>query len=103
MEAMYSDFLVQAAQMPSHQLCEVRYEDLVRAPIVEMGRIYRELKLDAFESVRPKLEAHLQELKSYRTNDYEVPEVERAEFFRRSRWYTDRYGYDGAPLPKSPI
>jgi omega-hydroxy-beta-dihydromenaquinone-9 sulfotransferase len=97
MELIYRDFRAQAAQIPSHQFCEVRYEDLVRAPIVEMERIYRELKLGGFETARPKLECRLHKLKSYKRSGHRVSEAERAEIFRRWRWYAEQYGYGGAP------
>jgi len=93
MDLLYRDFFTQTAQIPSYQFCEVRYEDLVRAPIVELEGIYRKLNLGTFGTVQGRLEAHVHKLKSYKRNRYQISEEERTEVFRRWRWYMERYGY----------
>jgi len=59
MELLYRDFLAQTAELPAAKFCEVRYEDLIRAPIAEMERIYRRLDIGTFEPIRPRVERHL--------------------------------------------
>ncbi|SDR62469.1 Sulfotransferase family protein [Rhizobiales bacterium GAS191] len=93
MELLYRDFVDQVAQLPRENICEVRYEDLVRAPIAEVRRIYQHLGLDTFEPVRPRLEAHLASLGDYTPNDCSISEDHKAEVSRRWRWYMERYNY----------
>src|SRR5262249_45210922 len=53
-ERMYRGFNKQRETIASDHLCEVRYEDLVRDTVGEMRRIYEQLNLGDFESMRPK-------------------------------------------------
>ena len=93
MDVLYRDFFDQAAKIPGDQFCDVRYEDLIRAPLAEMDRIYRRLDLGKFHSLRPKLEAHLRKLEGYKPNEFHTSEEEKAEVRRRWRWYIERYNY----------
>ena len=40
-----------AATIPANQLCELKYEDLVRDPMGQLRRIYEQLELGDFDSV----------------------------------------------------
>jgi omega-hydroxy-beta-dihydromenaquinone-9 sulfotransferase len=93
MDLLYRDFFEEAAQIPAENFCEVRYEDLIRAPVEEMSRIYRSLGLGPFERVRPKLEAHLRILDGYQTNQHRISDHHKAEVCRRWGWYLQRYDY----------
>jgi hypothetical protein len=51
-------------------LARVRYEDLVRDPIGEMERLYRELGLTDFDAMRPTLEKHVNRVSSHQRNRF---------------------------------
>jgi LPS sulfotransferase NodH len=87
MNLLYRDFFAEAAKIPPENFCELRYEDLVRNPAAEISRIYRQLGLGSFESVRPRLEAHLHEGGSYKSNRHRISDEQRAEVSRRWGWY----------------
>jgi hypothetical protein len=59
MNLLYRDFFSEVANIPAENFCELRYEDLIRAPAPEMSRIYQQLGLGSFEQLQPKLKAHL--------------------------------------------
>jgi hypothetical protein len=90
---MYAAFEEDRRLVPDGQLCEVRYEDLVKDPLGEMQRIYQRLGLGDFELVRPSIEAYLRRTKDYKTNRHELPDEARAEITRRWSGYITRYGY----------
>jgi omega-hydroxy-beta-dihydromenaquinone-9 sulfotransferase len=93
MELLYRDFPAQTAGLPAAKLCEVRYEDLVRAPIAEIERIYRSFDLGAFEPIRPRLECHLLARRGPAQNPGRISQECEVEISRRWRWYMERYGY----------
>jgi hypothetical protein len=93
-ERMYRGFNRQRAAMPANQLCELKYEDLVRDPIGQLRRIYRELELGDFDAVCPRMEAHVGGQKDYKTNRHELEPELRSEIRRRWGDYFERYGYE---------
>ena len=52
-----------------HQL---RYEDLVREPLVTLERCYQAIGLDDFDRARPRVAEYLAGLRGYRTNEYAI-------------------------------
>jgi omega-hydroxy-beta-dihydromenaquinone-9 sulfotransferase len=74
---------------------EVRYEDLVRDPLGEMGLLYERLELGGFERVRPRLVQYLEGHAGYKTNRYDAlaPELQ-AEITRRWQKMIRQYGYE---------
>jgi hypothetical protein len=81
------------AQIPACNFCQVRCEDLIRAPIEELGRMYRQLQFGSLEKIRPRLEAYVRGLDGYRTNQHYISPRQRAEVYRRWHWYMHRFGY----------
>ena len=93
-ERMYCGFNRQQPAIPSQQLCEIKYEDLVRDPISQLRTIYEKLELDDFEQVRPELETYLSQQKDYKVNRHDLEPELRAEIRRRWSDYFTRYGYE---------
>jgi len=93
MELLYRDFADQVAQISRENICEVRYEDLVREPIGEVRRIYQHLNLQAFDPIQAKIENHLARLEGYTRNIYSTSEDQKAEVSQRWSWYMERYNY----------
>jgi len=58
--------------VPAGHFSDVRYEDLVRDPVGEMERIYREIGLGEFEAVRPKIEEYFSRSREVRAGKYEL-------------------------------
>ncbi len=90
---MYAAFDAQRDVVPPGHLCEIRYEDLVADPLGQMERVYDELGLGGFETVRPALEAHLAGQAGYRTNRYPLDDALRARIAKEWAPFMERYGY----------
>ena len=92
-ERMYAAFDSQKHHLDPSRLHEVRYEDLVRDPVGEMGKLYEHLNLGEFDMLQPRLDDYLKQNDGYRTNTYEVdPELCRQIDARWGR-FMRRYGY----------
>lgn len=91
---IYSSFEEQRSRMPEASLCDVKYEDLVANPMVELERIYAELKLEGFEAARPNFQAYLDAQSDYQPNRHQMDPELKAEI--KSRWgeFITRYGYE---------
>ena len=95
MDLLYRDFFAEVSEIPAQNFCQVRYEDLVRAPVAEIDRIYCQLGLQSFERVRPRLEARLAELAAYKSHPHRISDDDREAVRGRWGWYMDKFGYRG--------
>jgi omega-hydroxy-beta-dihydromenaquinone-9 sulfotransferase len=93
MDLLYRNFFREIAEIPARNFCQLRYEDLIRAPVEELARIYGQLELGSFDKIRPKLEAYVHGLDGYKTNQHHISPHQRAEVCRRWDWYMQRFGY----------
>lgn len=95
-EKMYSGFEKQRSQVDPSQLCEVRYEDLIKDPVAELRTIYEHLQLGDFSRVQPQIEAYVRERKDYQPNQHELEPAIVAEIQKRWAGYLARYQYERA-------
>lgn len=63
-------YLRDRERIPTEQLAEVRYEDLVRDPMGELGRVYEELALPGWSAARKSVATYLGTLAGYRKNRF---------------------------------
>jgi hypothetical protein len=94
LESMYRRFELDRSLIAPDRFCEVRYEELVQAPIDGLRQIYDKLGLERFDAVLPALERYVASAQSYRTNTYTLTAEERYEIRRRWGGYMRRYGYE---------
>ena len=94
---MYETFERDRKLIGPAQFCEVRYEALVADPIAQMQRVYEQLQLGDFESVRPAMEEYFANKKDYKTNRYEMTPELHAEITRRWSVFLKQYGYEVRP------
>lgn len=90
---MYAAFEANRQLIPENRIIDVRYEDLVAAPMKTVEQVYQHLELGDFEAARPKLQRRLAEDAEYRVNEHRIDaELERAVL---QHWgdYARRYGY----------
>lgn len=95
---MYEAFERARPLVPTGQLAEVSYEALVADPEREMERLYRELDLGDFETIRPRLREFIAERSNYKRNKFELDPAVQREIAHRWRFFFEKYGY---PLPES--
>ncbi len=86
--------------IPTGNLCEIRYEDLIRDPLGKMQAIYEQLNLGDFAVARPKVKAFLATQKNYATNRYTLSTETRDEIERRWASFIHEYGYAAPALEK---
>jgi hypothetical protein len=91
---MHQRFEATRHLIPPERLCELRYEDLVADPVAGMQKIYDQLQLGDFESVRPAVAHYAQRSQSYKTNRYEISPEMRAQIADRWGPYIEQYGYE---------
>lgn len=96
-ERMYGGFEKQRESIDPEQICEVRYEDLVKDPVGEVQAVYEKLGLGDFEDVREKLEEVASKQGEYKTNQHRLDPELKAEIQRRWAGYFERYGYEVEP------
>ncbi len=91
---MYDAYLRDRDLLNANQLVELRYEDLVDDPKSQLRSIYEQLELGDFSRVEPALDAHLHEVKNYRTNRHSMDGDTQGMI--RSEWsrYFDEFGYE---------
>ncbi len=94
MDLLYGDFFASVAEIPPRHFCEVKYEDLVRAPMRELSHIYEHLELGPFAEVEPRFAAHLNAIADYTPNQHLVSDRDQMDIVKRWAWYFDRYGYE---------
>jgi hypothetical protein len=92
-QRMYEAFDRDRQLIGPGQFSEVHYEDLISDPIQQMKRIYEELELGDFNSVRPGMESYIAGQKDYKTNRYQLSPENRVEISRRWKKYLNQYGY----------
>ena len=90
---MYEVFWRDQHLLPPGQFCQVRYEELVKDPIGQMRRVYRELDLGQFEQVLPALQQFVAKQAEYKTNRYDITPQMRAKIAERWASYSEQYGY----------
>jgi omega-hydroxy-beta-dihydromenaquinone-9 sulfotransferase len=90
---MYETFERDRPLLGLGQFCEVRYEELVASPVEQMRRVYEELELGEFDTVRPAMEGYFAGKKDYKTNRYQMTPELRAEITRRWGTFIKQYGY----------
>lgn len=83
------------------QFCEVRYEDLIRDPVGEIGKIYDTLHLGDFDQCLPRLKAYLATIEGYETNKYQISDAEKARIAECWGDYMNRYGYSSSVASES--
>jgi len=92
-ERMYRGFESQREKLGSTQICDVRYEDLVRNPLEQMERVYATLELGDFEPVREQVQGYMSRKKDYQVNRHGLAPEIRDEIRRRWGGLMKKYGY----------
>jgi hypothetical protein len=59
-------------------LAQVRYEELVADPVAQVARLYQELELGSFASVRANVEQHVASVADYKPNRFTLSPTQKA-------------------------
>ncbi len=93
-ERLMKRYLADRHLIPAGNLVEVRFEDLERAPLDELRRIYGELRLPGFAAAEPDFRAYLRSVSGYRKNTYRLDPAAIAVVNRRWGFALERWGYE---------
>lgn len=94
LQRMYRAFHRQRATIDPSRIVDVRYEDLTSSPVQTLQKIYSDLRLGDFDSVKPLIESWVEnEHRSYETNQHQLPAEEESKI--REAWteYFETYQY----------
>lgn len=83
----------ESAALPPSHLVEVVYEDLEAAPIPTLAHIFKRLDLPGWAATRPRVEAYLETIRSYRKNAYSLSAEDVAKVEGAWGDYIRRWGY----------
>lgn len=100
---MYDSFDRSRPLVAEENFHEVRYEDLVANPLGELEKVYQQLALGDFESLRPHLASYLESQKSYQTNKHNLSPEMVAKLAERWGPYMRRYGYFAGIDSSQPV
>jgi hypothetical protein len=79
--------------VPSERFYELKYEDLVHEPVLQINRLYAALDLGQFPFGSLRTIEYLQRMKQYRQRSYEVSREEVAAIGQVCATIAQRYGY----------
>jgi omega-hydroxy-beta-dihydromenaquinone-9 sulfotransferase len=93
-ETIYEKYVAQQADLPAGDLAVATYEALVTHPLEELERLYKELNLGGWQTVKPAVERHLETIRNYAPNRYPELAPEKKEIVWR-RWgrFFSRWSY----------
>ena len=89
-DALFADIPL----IPAGQFHEIRYDDLDRDPVVQVGQLYEKLSLPGFEAFRPNLQRYVDSLSGYKKNEFrELPPDVREKVSTHWRRCFEAWGY----------
>lgn len=92
-DLMYQAYFAQRDSLPSNQLAEIRFEDLVASPVKVMAQVYDQLELDGFERQIPKIEEYFRSRKKHRMRTGGVDPEFADDIDHHWREYIEAFGY----------
>lgn len=92
-ERLMKRYLADRHLIPAGNLVEVRFEDLERAPLDELRRIYEELGLPGFAAAEPAFRLYVKAVAGYRKNVYQIDGEVIAKVNRHWNFAFEQWGY----------
>ncbi len=90
---IYDRYFAEAPTIPSENLIELRFEDLVADPKFEISRIYSHWNLKGFEVLAPKIESYFADRKEVKSTSETIGSDARAQIVERWSRYMERFRY----------
>jgi len=87
-------FLADKALIPAGNLVEVKYEDLGKAPLAQLRKVYETLSLPGFAEAEPAFRAYLDSIEGYQKNPQEIGDNIIAKVNQHWQFALDEWGYE---------
>jgi hypothetical protein len=91
---MHERFQQDRLLIPAEHLHQIRYEDLVAAPLTVMEEVYRQLQLGDFNPTRQSMANYLASVNDHQVNQLTVTKSEQALISQRWRRFIEEQGYE---------
>jgi len=91
--ALYEQFQKDKSILSSNELYEVRYEDFIKDPLPLIKEIYERFQIDRYSTVKPSVEAYIRKQKSFKTDEYNLSNVEKERVYKETKQVFDDFGY----------
>jgi len=92
-KAMYDSFLEDIKYVPEEQFTELSFEELEKDRVAAIEKIYKDLQMEGFESIRPELKKYVDSISDYQKNSYNLDEEDSELVKKEWRIFIDRWGY----------
>ncbi len=91
---MYRKFLKEKEEIPDGNFSEVRYENLIKRPIQELKRVYKELGLKTFEQYNGAFRKYVEKYGHIKTSKYQMDEETKSKIYKKWAFAFDAFGYE---------
>ncbi|WP_194792799.1 sulfotransferase [Caenimonas koreensis] len=90
---MMAAHLEQRQGLPAHQYVEVSFDELRRAPMATIDRIYSQLQIQSFNTAQEPIKAYLDTLGGYEQNQYQMDKALTDRIYQHWHRTIDLWGY----------
>ena len=92
---MYGAFHQDCEQIPANRLIHIKYEELIADPVATLTRVYQDLHLSDFETVKPTIQEWVRtKHRQYKPNQHDLHPDQEALIRQEWRDYFQRYQYE---------
>ena len=92
-EKFYERYFAEKDLIPEGQLVEMRYEDFIKDPLVQLESAYSALNLHGFAEAKPRFSEYIASQRKYKRNSHEFANGEKANVAKRLASFMRRWGY----------
>lgn len=90
---LLNSYFEQKKLIPKQNLVEIRYEDLVKAPLKQVEKIYNNLKLSGLKDAIPEMNKYLERKKDYKVNVYKIDKKIIEHVKKNWNFTIEKWGY----------
>lgn len=90
---MYEKYLSERSLVPKGNLVEIKYEDFVKDPLIELERIYSELGFSGYDSMKKRFHAYMLAQSEIHPRSYQITDEIREKVFSHWKFAFDAFGY----------
>jgi hypothetical protein len=91
---MYEKLAVDRALIPKENIIDIKYEDLLKEPMKQFERIYKELKIEGWEEVKKDIKEYTDTQKSYKPNEWTMSDDYIIKVNKHWDFIRDLHGYE---------